>query len=70
MNTAKSDLLFATAFKLPEDILDALLGSANDTVLRYGIQNSKSRIAGFHADWTVEFTVSALLTNGLESVMD
>jgi hypothetical protein len=37
INTADRDLLFATAFKLPEDILNALLGSANDNVLRYGI---------------------------------
>ncbi len=66
INAADKDLLFATAFKLPEDILDALLGSANDPVLRYGIQNTASRITGFHADRTAEFTAPALLSNGLE----
>jgi phosphatidylserine/phosphatidylglycerophosphate/cardiolipin synthase-like enzyme len=64
--SADKDLLFATAFKLPEDILDALLGEPNDSVLRYGIQNTKSRITGFHADRTAEFTSPALLNKGLE----
>jgi phosphatidylserine/phosphatidylglycerophosphate/cardiolipin synthase-like enzyme len=66
INAADRDLLFATAFKLPEDILDALLGNANDAVLRYGIQNTASRITGFHADRTAEFATPALLTKGLE----
>jgi phosphatidylserine/phosphatidylglycerophosphate/cardiolipin synthase-like enzyme len=66
INAADIDLLFATAFKLPEDILNALLGTANDAVLRYGIQNTASRITGFHADRTAEFTAPALLSDGLE----
>ena len=66
INAADVDLLFATAFKLPEDILNALLGTANDAVLRYGIQNTASRITGFHADRTAEFTAPALLSDGLE----
>ena len=63
---ADRDLLFATAFALPDDLLEALLGSAHDDVLRYGIQNTASRITGFHADRTAEFTATALLSNGLE----
>lgn len=63
---AQKDLLFATAFKLPERILDALLGLPNDPVLRYGIQNTASRITGFHADRTAEFATPALLKSGLE----
>ena len=66
INGAERDLLFATAFKLPEGILDALLGSANDSILRYGLQNTASRITGYHADRTAEFTTPALLTKGLE----
>jgi len=66
ISAADKDVLFATAFKLPEDILDALLGSPNDPVLRYGIQNTASRITGFHADRTAEFTAPALLSSGLE----
>lgn len=66
INSADRDLLFATAFKLPEDVLNALLGTANDPVLRYGIQNTASRITGFHTDRTAEFTAPALLSSGLE----
>jgi phosphatidylserine/phosphatidylglycerophosphate/cardiolipin synthase-like enzyme len=66
IKAADKDLLFATAFKLPEDILDALLGTVNDPVIRYGIQNTASRITGFHADRSAEFTASALLSKGLD----
>ena len=66
INAADKDLLFATAFELPDDILGALLGGENDPVLRFGIQNTKSRITGFHADRTAEFTAPALLNKGLE----
>ncbi|WP_434563647.1 phospholipase D-like domain-containing protein [Pseudomonas sp. R1-6] len=63
---ARKDLLFVTAFVLPERILDALLGQPNDDVLRYGLQNTTSRITGFHADRTAEFAATALLNTGLE----
>lgn len=66
INGAERDLLFATAFRLPEAILDALLGRDNDEILRYGLQNSASRITGYHADRTAEFTTPALLNEGLE----
>lgn len=63
---ADKDVLFATAFALPKPILDALLGTPHDSVLRYGIQNSASKITGYHADRTSEFTTPALLSTGLE----
>jgi len=66
IKAANTDVLFATAFKLPDDVLDALLGAPNDAVLRFGIQNTASRITGFHADRTAEFTTPALLSKGLE----
>jgi phosphatidylserine/phosphatidylglycerophosphate/cardiolipin synthase-like enzyme len=66
ITAANVDVLFATAFKLPENILNALLGKANDDVLRFGIQNTASKITGFHADRTAEFTTPALLSGGLE----
>lgn len=66
ITSADKDLLFATAFALPETILDALLGAEHDAVLRYGIQNTSSRITGFHADRTADFTTPALLNKGLE----
>lgn len=63
---AKRDLLFATAFKLPQKILDALLGKPNDKTLRLGVQNTASTITGVHRDRTAEFSASALLSEGLE----
>ena len=66
IRSARKDLLFVTAFALPDTILDALLGQPNDDVLRYGLQNSASRITGFHADRTAEFAATALLNTGLE----
>ncbi|MGN8139971.1 phospholipase D-like domain-containing protein [Pseudomonas sp. 22105] len=63
---AKKDLLFVTAFVLPDAILNALLGQPHDDILRYGLQNTVSRITGFHADRTAEFAATALLNTGLE----
>jgi phosphatidylserine/phosphatidylglycerophosphate/cardiolipin synthase-like enzyme len=63
---AKRDVLFSTAFDLYDTIDDALLGEPNDPILRYGLQNSKSRITGFHADRDADFVVKALLPKGLE----
>ncbi|VAW72358.1 hypothetical protein MNBD_GAMMA12-1747 [hydrothermal vent metagenome] len=67
ISSAKQDVLFATAFKLRSEITDALLGSANDAILRMGIQNSSSaKITGVHRDRTASFTAAALLPRGLE----
>ncbi len=66
IKAADRDLLFATAFALPDKILDALLGQANDSVLRFGLQNTASRISGYHGDRTAQFVATALLSKGLE----
>ncbi|PMY53138.1 MULTISPECIES: phospholipase D-like domain-containing protein [Pseudomonas] len=66
INAAKKDLLFVTAFTLPDKILNALLGQPHDDILRYGLQNTVSSITGFHADRTAEFAATALLNTGLE----
>jgi len=66
IRSADRDVLFATAIALYEPVLDALLGGAHDDVVRFGIQNTKSTITGFHADRTAEFTAVAMLNNGLE----
>lgn len=64
---AKRDVLFATAFRLRDEITDALLGAPNDTILRMGVQNSSSaKITGIHRDRTAHFTAASLLPNGLE----
>ena len=66
IKAAKRDVLFSTAFDLYDTIDDALLGEAGDSILRYGLQNAKSRITGFHADRDADFVVKALLPKGLE----
>ena len=66
ITAAKKDVLFVTAFALPDDILNALLGQPHDDILRYGLQNTASRITGFHADRSAEFAATALLNTGLE----
>ncbi|MBN3862144.1 phospholipase [Pseudomonas frederiksbergensis] len=66
IDSAKKDLLFVTAFSLPDEILNALLGQPHDDILRYGLQNTASSITGFHADRTAEFAATALLNTGLE----
>ncbi|WP_367375270.1 phospholipase D-like domain-containing protein [Pseudomonas lini] len=66
INAAKKDLLFVTAFTLPDEILNALLGQPHDDILRYGLQNTVSSITGFHADRTAQFAATALLNTGLE----
>ncbi|GGK51134.1 Phosphatidylserine/phosphatidylglycerophosphate/cardiolipin synthase [Pseudomonas koreensis] len=66
IEAAKKDVLFVTAFSLPDAILNSLLGKPHDDILRYGLQNTASRITGFHADRTAEFAATALLNTGLE----
>ncbi|WP_226499199.1 phospholipase D-like domain-containing protein [Pseudomonas sp. MWU16-30322] len=66
IEAAKKDVLFVTAFALPDMILNALLGKPHDDILRYGLQNTASSITGFHADRTAEFAATALLNTGLE----
>jgi phosphatidylserine/phosphatidylglycerophosphate/cardiolipin synthase-like enzyme len=66
IEAAKKDLLFVTAFSLPDAILNALLGQPHDDILRFGLQNTASRITGFHADRSAEFAATALLNTGLE----
>lgn len=66
IGAAQHDVLFCTAFDLDDRIEDALLGTANDEILRLGIENTKSEITGFHRDRTADFTATALLSEGLE----
>lgn len=66
IGAAKKDVLFVTAFSLPDAVLNALLGQPHDDILRYGLQNTASRITGFHADRSAEFAATALLNTGLE----
>lgn len=64
---ANQDVIFATAFRLRDEITSALLGAPNDAILRLGVQNSSSsKITGIHRDRTAQFTATALLPGGLE----
>lgn len=66
VKAAKKDVMFATAFRIRDEILEALLGDANDDILRIGIQNTRSTITGIHRDRTALFTAASLLPGGLE----
>lgn len=68
INSASYDLLFATAFVLPKEIIDALVGKAGDPILRMGVQNTNAnKIAGFHRDKSAHFAAAALADNGFEA---
>jgi phosphatidylserine/phosphatidylglycerophosphate/cardiolipin synthase-like enzyme len=61
------DVIFSTAFKLRQEIQEALLGAPNDSILRLGVQNTRSgSITGIHRDRTAHFTAASLLPHGLE----
>lgn len=66
---ATRDVLFCTAFDLYDGLEDALLGEAGDPILRYGLQNRRSRITGVHRDRTADFAATAMLASGLEGFL-
>ena len=66
---AERDVLFCTAFDLEERIEQALLGRANDDILRLGLENSRSAITGFHRDRSANFSATAFLNRGLEGYL-
>lgn len=66
---AKRDVLFCTAFDLDDSIENALIGQPNDSILRFGIENQRSQISGFHADRTANFAAAAMLREGLEGFL-
>ncbi len=66
VQAAKRDVLFCTAFDLDDDIEQALVGNPHDAILRYGLQNTRSKITGYHADQTAKFVATAMLSSGLE----
>jgi phosphatidylserine/phosphatidylglycerophosphate/cardiolipin synthase-like enzyme len=69
IRAARRDVLFCTTFDLDDAIEDALLGQPRDGVLRYGLENSRSRITGFHAERTADFATAAMLSSGLEGFL-
>ena len=69
IDAAKRDVLFCTAFDLHKDLDKSLLGAAHDPILRYGLENRKTSITGFHADRTAAFAATAMLDEGLEGFL-
>lgn len=67
--SARRDVLFCTAFAIHDPLLEALFGKANDRILRFGLQNTKSRITMIHRDRTARFVANALLSKGLEGFL-
>jgi hypothetical protein len=66
---AARDVLFCTAFDLNERILEALMGAEHDSILRFGLQNSRDKITGIHRDRTADFVATAMLNEGLEGFL-
>ena len=67
IEAAKSDVIFSTAFVLPKDIINALIGKSGDPILRLGVQNKNDNsIAGFHRDKSAQFAATALFDHGFE----
>ncbi len=69
IRAARRDVLFCTAFALFADVSEALLGEPNDRILRFGLQNTRSTITGFHRDRTARFVTPALIGSGLEGFL-
>jgi len=69
VEAARGDVLFCTAFDLYDDLEAALLGERLDPILRYGVQNSRSKITGFHRDRTADFVATSMLSRGLEGFL-
>jgi len=67
---AARDVLFCTAFKLNDRILDELRGKPHDAILRFGLQNTADdKITGIHRDRTADFVATAMLDEGLEGFL-
>ncbi len=64
---AQRDVVFCTAFKLHDKIIQALLPQQTDDVIRYGLQNSRSSITGTHRN--AHFVTKAYLKQGLEGFL-
>jgi phosphatidylserine/phosphatidylglycerophosphate/cardiolipin synthase-like enzyme len=64
---ASRDLVFCTTFNLHSDLCQALLGTPESHVIRYGLQNSRTKITGTHRFG--QFVATAMLKTGLEGFL-
>lgn len=67
LRRARRDVIFCTAFKLHDTIKAALLPTEADSVIRYGLQNTRSAITGVHRH--ANFVAKAYLKQGLEGFL-
>ncbi len=66
INEASSEVFICSAFKL-HDRITAALSNPDPKVSRFGLQNSRTTITGFHRNKS--FTAPAFLKNGLEGFL-
>jgi phosphatidylserine/phosphatidylglycerophosphate/cardiolipin synthase-like enzyme len=66
VQNATSEVFICSAFNVHDRILDAL-ENGNPDLIRYGLQNNRSRITGFHRNRS--FTATAFLKEGLEGFL-
>jgi len=69
VKSARRSLLFCTAFDLHDDLEAALLGEDGSRIVRYGLQNTKSKITGYHREKAADFAATAFLGKGLEGFL-
>lgn len=68
INTAKSEVFICSAFSIHDRITNALKNKGlSDQVIRYGLQNKRSSITGYHRNES--FTVPTYLRDGLENFL-
>jgi hypothetical protein len=70
IDAATRDVLFCTAFDLNDGIEEALLGRPHDPIFRLGLQNTRSKITGYHRDRTADFVATAMVPEGLEGFLE
>lgn len=71
IQSAKQDVLFATAFGIDPIVLNALVGQPHDSILRYGIQDKPTKqVTGIHKDRTADFEAASTLPVGLDGWLD
>lgn len=67
IQAAKRDIVFCTTFRLHDMITAALWPQRGDDVIRYGLQNQRSKITGTHR--RAMFVANAYLKGGLEGFL-
>ena len=69
---ARRSLVFATAFDLDDKILAALAGESGGgpRILRYGLQNSASRVTGYNRELARDFTATGRLRTAPDQFLE